>query len=128
MSYGENEVSTNQQMAKEPFCPHYEQDSEWQVEMWSGLKTTGFEVRVCRNCSGHIERRPQDALIDFMAKQRVGGCNQLLASDTLHLFDTMNVGIATIGSKRFEDTLSEAKDVLQEVKDGKSNSKDTSPA
>lgn len=105
-----------------PPCPHFEEDCEWQNEFWTGLKTTGYEHRVCRNCGLHVERRPQSIFTEKLT-EAIGGPH-----DFGFVFDKMAEVLAELDQERFEDTLNEAKGFMQEVKDGKSNSKDASPA
>lgn len=111
MSYGE--VSTNDMVAEDrPECPHNEQDSEWQNEFWTGLKATGYEHRVCRNCGFHLERRPRKELTEIVLP--------LLGQMEYepNVFDMIGQALLTIDAKRFDDVISEAKDIAQEVKDG----------
>jgi len=108
MSYGE--VSTSEMMAEDrPECPHYEKDSDWQAEMWAGLKTTGYEHRVCRNCGLHIERRPRKELTDivlphFMAKE-----------SEPNIFDIIGSALLQMDNKRWHEI---TQDTPQEVQDG----------
>ncbi len=102
-----------------PECPHYEQDSEWQTEMWRDLKTTGYEIRVCRNCGFKVERRPLKALTDIVLP-RLGQTEY-----SPNVFDTIAGAVLGLDAKRFEDI---TEDTPQEVSDGKSETEDTPSA
>lgn len=108
MGYGE--VNLNEMIAEvRPKCPHYEEDCEWELEMWAPLKITGFEVKLCQNCRAHVERRPQDIFVEMLSA-KLG-----VPKDSGFMFNQMADVLAEIDAKRLYDI---REDTPQEVKDG----------
>ena len=97
-------------------CPHYEDDCEWQTEYWRDLKTTGYEHRVCRNCSLHVERRPLKALTDMVLP------HFMMSESEPNVFDIIGEALLGMDKKRF-DAITE--DTPQEVGHGENISNDT---